>query len=359
MVGAFSTAVLALFPGTWVSFLLPLKGLSFLSRIFLGFTLTPLVLYAEFLLIRTMGVSFDSSAWILVLVNLPALALMTYRWSGLQDLPQTKTLGLSLIVYLLAMFLYAFHSGGEQNRIIGGGHLWLRADIIYSLASGDLPPEERQIAGLKLAYPWAFYVEQALISYWLNSTHLSIYIWTNASWLLAVSFFAIMTVQRFGSSPTTPALSLVFLYFGVNIVGFILNSIFPITLGPWESTIWGDGRYTPWILKFFNSTPMIPGLCSVFALLFALTENSGKKLDWAILLLFLLVSTGIIYPLLLPVGCAFIAARITVVLVDRFVFKEKICILESIILFVVVTRWDNFFRFFISIILSKIEPKGG
>ena len=322
-VGIFSASILAVLPGCWISFLLPLTGLSFLTRIFFGFTFTPLVLYAEFLSIRLIGISFESSTWILVLVNLPPLILVFHRWLGLQKMPQVKPVALCMAIYLLTIFLYSINFGQEEIRINRGGHLWLRADIIYSLASGDLPPEERQIAGLRVAYPWPFYVQQALISYWLNSAHLSSYIWVNALWLLAVSFFALQIIRQFSSSPTSKAFGLIFLYFGVNFVGFILTSIFPVSVGPWGNTLWGDGRYSPWLIKFFNSTPMVPGLCSVIALLYTLTQMKERYVDWSLLLVVLLISTGIIYPLLLPAASAFVCARIAVIWGEWFFLKGK------------------------------------
>ena len=335
LVGIFNASILTVLPGCWISFLLPLTGVSFLTRIFFGFTFTPLVLYAEFLSIRTLDLSFESSAWILVLINLPPLALMFHRWRGPQKIPQIKSLVLYAAVFLLTICLYFLNFGQEEIRINKGGHLWLRADIIYSLASGDLPPEERQIAGLKVAYPWPYYVGQALTNYWLDSTHLSTYIWINTLWLLAVSFFALKIVRQFSPSPIAHALALIFLYVGVNFIGFILASVFPVSVGPWEGTLWGDGRYSPWLIKFFNSTPMVPGLCSVIALLYALSQMTKKSLDWATLHFVLLITTGIIYPLLLPAACAFICARIFVDVFERYVFQGNTDIRESITLLIV------------------------
>ena len=275
--------------------------------------------------LRLAGVSFESTAWILVLFNVPPLIFVIRSWQKDREPTPPRTLLLYGLVYLLAVLFLAFSFWPEKVRIYGGGHLWFRADTIYSLASGNLPPEERQIAGLWLSYPWLFYVQQALFSYLLDWSHLSNYFLVNLFWLISIIFFGVRIVSEFGVRPTTQALSLVFLFFGVNFIGFILTKTFPIMVGNYGASIWGDERYTPWLLKFINSTPMIPGLCSILALLYTLTRNPmDHKVGWTVIVAVLLVSTGFIYPLLLPVGCVFICARVGALLVEKSMYKAKV-----------------------------------
>ena len=64
--------VLLFLPGAWMAFGLRLRGLSFWPRLFTALMLSPLVVLAQFYLVRSLGASFEMAVPMLVFINLPA-----------------------------------------------------------------------------------------------------------------------------------------------------------------------------------------------------------------------------------------------------------------------------------------------
>ncbi len=318
--------VLLLAPGSWLTFWLPLRGnrpTGLATRLVLGFALSPAVVFVQFLLLRAAGATFEATSLLLVVLNLPPLVLLLRRWRGAE---KASAWSRSAALWTAAVLVLAFgvlltQWWPDQYRAWGSGHSWVRAAVIDSLAAGDVPPEERQVAGLRLAYPWAFMVQQATFSFVAGAPHQANVMGVNLLWLVAVAWLVARLLLFAGVSARGVASALACLLFGPNLLGIALRNLAVVEELPWRLV--GDGRYTPWLLKFLGSTPMIAGLGLCAALLWALTRADRHGASWAALVFLLVGSTGVLYPLLLPAAGGFVAAALLAEVVDRGLSKEE------------------------------------
>ena len=73
-----------------------------------------------------------------------------------------------------------------QVRAYYGGHVWMHSDVVYLLANGQLLLEEPELAGVRLSYPWAAHVFQAVVSSLLNESPVFNYSWAMLFCLVCV-----------------------------------------------------------------------------------------------------------------------------------------------------------------------------
>jgi hypothetical protein len=284
----------------------------------MGALLAPLVVSVQFYVIRLLGISFDLTTDILIIINIPALILMWKRGGEVQ-LPDFRGVihwGLVLVVPLacLAGPLVFW----PQWRLFSG-HPWMHADIVYSFANGELIPEEPSMAGVVLSYPWVGHIYQAVLSYVLDSPPVSNYRWTNLLWLVFTIQLTAGLVTRLGGRRFAAITSVIFLLFGVNFLGYLLAQNLPREFVKLIN-IWGDYRYTPWILKFCHFNQMSLALGLFIGITFLTAERWPEAHSWkrSILVFFLLSSLGFIYPLLLPAAYGVVFAGGVSMLLERF-----------------------------------------
>src|ERR1700680_540120 len=84
--GVLGYLLLVFTPGAWITFGLSLDRIPFWARLLTGAMLSPLVVCAEFYLIRLAGIPFGTTAVILVLVNVPAIYLVWRRRGKLSSM---------------------------------------------------------------------------------------------------------------------------------------------------------------------------------------------------------------------------------------------------------------------------------
>lgn len=303
-------------PGAWLAFGLRLEGTSVRARVALAVVLSPAVLVPQFYLLRALGAPFELTAWLLSLLNLPALWLVVRRLRGVErpDLRGTLLWGgvLLLPAYYLAAMLH------DTQRRANGSHAWTHTDIVYLLANGALRPEEPQLAGVRLAYPWLGHVPQALVSYLLDGAPNSTYVVANVVWLLAAVILVAEIVATLGGGRLAQATSAAWLCFAVNAVGTFGRLAAPDALRA-RFPVWGDVRYTPWLRKFVFFQQTTLGIVIFAALLYALTRPRASEghASWLALVAILLLSAALLYPVLFPASAALVGARLFVLVVRR------------------------------------------
>lgn len=308
---------LYILPGSWVAFTARESSLRPAARLALAVVLSPLVLAAEFMLLRSLGVPFETVAVVLPPLNLPALLLVgraAARW------PRPRAGAVVqwfLILTLLVGFICVF-MGDVQVRG-NHGHAWLHTDIIYMLAAGPLPPEEPQLAGRLLAYPWLAHIQQAVISYLFDTAPNSGYLLTNAVWLVAVIALMAEITARCGGDRVAQMAAAVLLSFGVNAAGYIGRLLGPEALVA-RFGIWGDPRYTPWLRKFgiFEPTVFGIGLFAAIAAVLMSRGGDGGRSPHHLLLAALVLSAALLYPVLFPASLALVGASVVLLLVQHW-----------------------------------------
>jgi hypothetical protein len=308
---------LLLLPGAWLSCGLPICSLPLSAKLWTGGVLSPLVLIVEFYVVRALGVPFAITPHLLVAINLPALALVARR-IGKPSLPGWRATAGWGVVLLVPLACLAPTLLDPQTRIYTG-HAWMYSDPIYAFANGALVPEDPDVAGLRLAYPWGGLLYQGILSYVLNSPPAASYIWTNIAALIFVAGLCAGIVGELGGRLFTRITSPIWLLFGLNLVGYVLDDLDRRFTGR-SSLFFGDYRYTPWYLKwyFFQQEPIALGM--LLALIYVLLRRwPGGFTRAPLLFVFLLLADlAIVYPILMPAALAVVGARAAVALFDRW-----------------------------------------
>jgi hypothetical protein len=313
-------ALLMFLPGAWIAFGLPLKDLPYWSKLFLGIVMTPVMLAGQFFLIRWLGASFDLTAAVLVIVNLPALYLVLRQRIRL-SVPDRRTVAAAFMVFLIIIGCIAPFLLDPQKRLYSW-EAWMHADIIYSLANGNLPLEDPELVGVALAYPWAGHIYQGVLSYLSDTPAVTDYIWLNLVWLFVIFGFSAGIVAELGGNRLSQVTVATWLSFGVNIVGYVLSHTIP---SAWADAhhvllyIDGDNRYTPWLDLVVDISQMYFGMGLFAATTFLSIRQwpEDYKRYYLTVVGLLLCGLGIIYPVLLPPALAVVGTRAIVPLIQR------------------------------------------
>jgi hypothetical protein len=318
MIGVLEFSALVFLPGAWVACGLPVCSLPFSAKVCIGALLSPLFLIVEFYVLRLLGVPFEVTPHLLVLLNLPALVLVARRIGRLRMLTDWRMIAAWGVVLGVPLACLAPTVLDPQTRIYTG-HAWMYSDPIYGLARGDLVPEDPEVAGLRLAYPWGGLLYQGLLSFVLNSPPAASYIWTNVVALALTAGLCAALVGELGGGRLTRISSVVWLLFGLNFVGYSLELI-ARHVAPDMPYIFGDYRYSPWYLKyyFFQQEPIALGILLAIVYVSIRRWPGGLGLTPLLLLGVLMCDLAIFYPILMPAAGALVAVQLAYLLFIRF-----------------------------------------
>ncbi len=311
--------LLVFLPGAWITFGLSLKGLPSWARLCFGAMLSPVVVAAQFYVLRLVGLSFETTSLVLVLGNAPAVLLIARRrgqWPRLDG----RTAAAAALVAVVMLAATAPFMLDAQKRLYTW-EAWSQADVVYALANGGLDLQDAELAGFRLSYPWAGHVYQAVQSYVLGSPPVDNFIWANLVWVGLIFAVAAGIVAEFGGNRLARVTAAVWLAFGVNFVGALGSGLIPqswVRAHPMLGSIWGDNRYTPWLdkLVFFGQMWFALGLFIAIAFLSIRPWPTGAaRRSYVVLTTLLLCALGIVYPVLLPAALTLVGARALVLIV--------------------------------------------
>jgi hypothetical protein len=312
LLGVIGNAVLVFLPGAWLTFGIPSRGVPFWAKLLTGVMLAPFAVGLQFYACRLLGLTFEATAVLLVFLNLPVLYLI-WRARGAVPRFDRRMILTGLIVCATILICIAPFLLNAQKRLYTW-EAWTQADVVYSIANGELLPQDAELAGVSLSYPWTGHIYQGILSYLMQSPPASNYIWSNLVWLVCIFAFAGAIVAALGGGSIARAMVAVWLCFGVNFVGYIMGQVVPASFmraHPILGNIWGDNRYTPWLDKivFFGQMYFAMGL--FVAVLYFMIKRwpEGLTLYHYIVTFLLLTALGVIYVILLPPACAVVAAR--------------------------------------------------
>lgn len=318
--GVFAYLLLVFTPGAWISFGLPLKGISPCIRLCIAIVLSPTIVCAEFYAIRLLGVSFETTALLLILLNMPAIYLLWKGRGSLQKMQRGDWLVGAISVLVPVATLWSALRNIDVR--IYSGASWLHADAVYMLVRGDLVPEASTLAGLRMSYPvWSGLPFEAIHSYLVQAPPQSTYIWSDLFLLIAVCGLAAGIAKELGGGMLARASAALFLLLGTNPVGYFLAHFPPLHNLP---QIWGDERYTPWVNKFMLFGPMTMGIAMTMGIIYLLVRPGAIRRDIYIVLGLLLCSIGLFYPLLFPSACGVVCARVLASLTDEHWSRWKV-----------------------------------
>jgi hypothetical protein len=308
IVGFIGAAALMLLPGAWLAFSARGEAFGFWSRLAMATVLSPAAVLFEYHILRAAGLPFDMVAALIPAINLPAVWLIGKAWEK-PEWPQGRVLLAWLLVLALpAIYLSAWVLYPDIRA--NWGHAWYHTGLVYRITSASGFPEEPQLAGIDLGYPWTLDLFIGLFSRLIDEVPNSAYIWTNLVWLAATLGLVARITAMLGGAAAARTLSIVWLCFGINALGPVAYAVLP-DLFVETYPIWGDARYTPWVRKyaFFAGTALGTSIIAALALIVA---RPWSRISPFLLTAALLVALAVSYPLLFPVGVLLVAGRATV-----------------------------------------------
>lgn len=298
-------------PGAWITFGFALDEVPFWARLFTGAALSPLVVFIEFYTLRLIAIPFGPTAYLLIVVNLPAIYLIWKRRGNIKALSRSDWLigAAAVVIAVVCMLSVLLRMDGR----IYSAHAWIYSDPVYMFARGLLIPEDPTLAGIKLTYPlWSGLVFQAVHSYLMNSPPMSCYVWNNLLWLIFNYGFAAGITEAMGGGKLAQFSSGILLFMGTNPVGYVL-----MNLAPRYNKLWGDARYTPWVSKFQLFSTMELGLGMLLAMIYLLLRSGPLTKQLLTLIALLLAGIGLFYPLLFPSACGVLGAKAIALLTEN------------------------------------------
>lgn len=311
--GALGYLLLMFAPGAWTTFGLTLDGIPFWAKLSTAAMLSPLMVCAEFFAMRLIGIPFGPTAVTLVFLNLPAIYLIWKRRVKVASPPISDWLvGVAAVVIpVICMISLLIHTDAR----IYSAHSWVHADAVYMFARGDLALEDPTLAGFRMSWPvWSALPFQAVHSFLVDSPPMSCYVWSNLLWLIATCSFSVGITREMGGGKLAQFGSGIWLLVGTNPVGYILAKLVP---GGMSHYLWGDPRYTPWVVKFLLSGPMALALGMTMAMIYLLVRSGPLTKQVLIIICLLLSGIGLLYPLLFPPACGIIAAKALALVTEK------------------------------------------
>jgi hypothetical protein len=308
-----------LLPGCWIAFASDRLDAGYGVRVALALVFAPFVVAVEWWTLRYAGISVDAAVNTVLLINLPAAILVARSLRSRQPTWQWRQFLIGSAVFAAVAFCTALPWIYDPAFRSFSWHGLLHTDIIYSLARGGLPPEDPELAGVQLAYPWLGHVYWLVLARAADLSPTVVYLISNLVLLAATGILAYALAKRLGASDIV-ALSLpVALALGPDLLGLIGWSIIP----PNDSGVWwaflGDLRYVPFLLKFVTFEVMTFGL-SLFAALLLLQVISFEKSNGGVerALAFLTVpALSALYPNLFPAAVLTLGAAGATLLLAR------------------------------------------
>ena len=288
-------AIATVLPGSWFAFSRPFGRFDWTSRLAIAVALSPAVLGLELLATKLAAVPFSVAAFVVVLMNLPAAFLIGRSLSSVAR--QARTLEGAAIVLqfaLLAAALAVPWAGIPDYRQFSW-HALMHSDIVYQVAHTAGVPEEPEIAGLVLAYPWIAHSYWAVIGWLTDVPPTRLYPITNLIWLLASCVLAHKLVSSaFQLSRASRILSVTLTLLGGQAIGMAVRLIAV------DSDRWGyyfGYRIGPLLSKFRGFETMPFAVALLIALFMVLvTALRGHVRALGFILAPLLVALGVLCP---------------------------------------------------------------
>lgn len=314
-----SIVVLTFLPGAWLAFCPGSGHLTYPARFALAIALSPAVAALQFFGLRLMGLSFQQVVPVLQLLNLGSLLFigraLRLTWPRLNM--RVGLFGAAAYASVAACVAIPWLWNPDFRRY--SWHGLLHTDIIYTFARGALLPEEPELAGVALAYPWIGHVFWSLLAWSADLGPTVIYPVTNLVLLLAIGVLYYSLARQLGASEPTALAATVMLALGTNLVGVLGWSIVPANdNGLWWALL-GDLRYAPFLLKFVTFETMPFGLVLYAAAAFLAVSALDQFHKFELLLApLVVVATAALYPNLFPA-----AALLLVALAGTVLFGQR------------------------------------
>jgi hypothetical protein len=295
-------STLLVLPGAWVAYGLRLESFSPAARLALAGALSPFILPCQFYALRLLGLSFDRCVWSLVALNLASVWLIVRRWQA----PRMELRSLlSFVLVILALIVLVGHAWAWSAQVrMFTGHPLMHAAIVYEFSRGALLPEDPELAGIPLAYPFVGHVFWAVAGRAVEMPVTALYAVTGFLSLLWIAVLFNEIAGLLGAGHFARRVALVWLMLGMNIFGLWLFYGAQWVLGK-RISMPGDVRATP-LLRIFQFIGFSGFALALFAALVLCSICLLRKRERAAALAasVCLVGIGVVYPIFFPAAFA-------------------------------------------------------
>ena len=296
-------ASLSALPGAWLAYAWPSCRMGFLPRLALAVVLSPLAVGVQFYAFRLAGVSFAATSVIILVISFGSLPLV---YDGLRNAtPDYRRMLIGTLIFFAVAACAAIPWIWDATFRRFSWHGLLHTDIIYAFANGALLPDDPELVGVRLAYPWMGHIYWAVVAWTSDLNPTILYLPTNLVFLWATGVLLYLTVREFGVSTPIAFAMPVFAALGANLIGLVGWSIVPPNADAVWWALFGDLRYAPFLLKYVTFEVMTFGLATFAALLYlsALAMlRPGSQIQFAPPLAAAIL--GVFYPILFPPALA-------------------------------------------------------
>jgi hypothetical protein len=310
--------LLLVLPGAWVAFGLRLDNLTWTLRLALALTLSPLVLPTLLLLLKFLGLSFAGASWIALILNLPA-ALLIWRRTMQSQLSHDWQHLWPIVASFAPLAMYTAYPWFTcQPYRVFGWHNFMQLDMIYVLARKTLLPEEPQMAGLPLAYPWFSHSFLAVVG-WLSDvspTYLLCVI--NPVLVLVCVVFWYAASRRLGLHPAVACFVVGLIGFSGNFIGTVWGALISnhASEAMWWGMRFGDFRTGPFLAKFNQLQAMNFGLTVFSSLVLVCVIACRERVRFlAALVGVLLAAVSLIYVTIFPVAVLLVGCLLALMVI--------------------------------------------
>lgn len=310
--------ILLLLPGAWVSFGLRLDGLSTRGRLCLGGVLSPLVVAVQVCGLKLCGLGFGHAVPLVVAAAVPSILLIVKRRPRRRTRWDLRYAIVGLVLFLVFVLCAASPWLHHPDYRVFSRHGLLHAEICYAVCRDTVIPEEPQLAGLRLCYPWVGHLYWSVIGWACNWPPTVVWAVTNVSWLAAISILCYETIRLLGVHRSTAILGVGLLVLGTNLLGRV-GPFVASGFGAWTGRVaYSDVRYSPFLLKFIESNQMPIALAMFAGLTYVVVANCSRcSKSLSAVASILLGGLGLIYPIVFPA-----AALLVLCLIARMFFAR-------------------------------------
>ena len=312
LVTLFNFAGLMVLPGAWIVCTLLSPQLSWSARVALSTVLSPLVLALEVVFLKWCGVGFAAAVVVAQWTALSGLVPLVLRiLRSARGRIDGKSAGCLAAAIVILVGIVLAPEIRDPAYGVYGRHALMHAEICYQLDQRAAQPEEPQLAGVPLAYPWLFHIHWAVLGQAARLPPTTVDTWTNLVYLAGFCIFFWETVRLLGAGRTSALLGLWLVTLGTNVLGRPAHLV-QVMLGMESGGfLTGDPRYSPLLVKFAASNQMPLALTLIGALMLL----GVRSVLWphhraAVLMGFTLASVGLMYPPVFPPAAAAIGALV-------------------------------------------------
>ncbi|QDV35365.1 hypothetical protein [Tautonia plasticadhaerens] len=294
--------LLMVLPGAWVAFGPRRLEIPWSARLALAVVLSPLVLPAQVIGLELLGVGFSPASWAALVLNLPALVLI-WRRSSRPVLAADRGEWPAILGVMAVLMAYLVFPWRWTPMRTLAWHNLMQVDVIYTLARpGPIAPEEAQMAGLPLAYPWLGHLYFAVVGWVSDVPPTLLFCAIQPALLLACVALWYLAVRGLGGSRASAVLAVGLIGLGGNL----LATSWGVLEGDRSrasqiANRFGEKRTGPFLDKFYQLQVMPFGLAAYSGLVFVAVRASIERLRSLPLLIGALVLTvGLTYTTILP-----------------------------------------------------------